>query len=156
MPFNPVFTKEKVGDHVHDGIENYKVEFGNLNNRKHVISHTIYGTAATVAANYGHFWIAPWPCFVERISEVHSSAGTDGGSVTLNIEKLTDGVSIGSGTAILSTAFNLKATANTTQEGTLTATLVDRRLSTGNRLAMKSSGTLTSVANVTIMVEVRY
>ena len=60
-----------------------------LRNQKIFVSHTIIGTDAATAGNYGVFWIAPVNCSVISVREVHQTAGSDGSAVTLNIEKLT-------------------------------------------------------------------
>lgn len=156
MGQDPRAILNRVPDHYHDGIENQQVTFDNLKERKHIINHTIVGTAAATAANYAVFWIAPWSCVITKIKEVHQTAGSDAGSVTLDIEKLTGTQALDAGASALSSTFNLKAIANTVQTGSLTTTLANRRLAAGDRLAMKDSGTLTNVSNVTIITEVQY
>jgi len=72
--------------------------------------------------------------------------------VTLQVEKLTGTTAPGSGTSLLTTAFNLKSTINTVVTGVLTPTVGAIQLAAGDRLALKLSGTPTSVANVTVTV----
>jgi len=131
-----------------------KIDFRDISNRKVYIHHTIYGIDAATAGNYGVFWIAPFECTVTEIREVHQTAGTDAGAVSLQIEKLTGTQALDAGVALLSTAFDLKGTANTINTGTITATLADPRMVRGNRLAMDDAGALTSVANVTVVIEI--
>ena len=133
-----------------------KIEFRDLSKKKLYIHHTIVGTAAATATNYGVFWIAPFECTVVEIREVHQTAGNDAGAVSLQIEKLTGTQALDAGVACLATAFDLKGTANTVNTGTLTATLADLRLVRGNRLAMDDAGTLTAVANVTVIIEITF
>lgn len=145
--------QKRYGEHQHTGFDSQQIEYDDLANKKLYVHHTIVGTAAATAANYSVFYIVPDNCYVTEVQEVHQTAGTDGGAVTLNIEKLVDGEALGSGDEILESDFSLKATIDTVQTGTLTETLDDRTLNEGDRLAMKDTGTLTSVANVTVVVE---
>lgn len=142
-----------VPEHLHNGFDVSKVKFIDIAQKKVWIHHTIQGTAAATAANYGVFFIVPVPCVVSDIQEVHQTLGTDGGTVTLQIEKLTGTQAPDAGAVVLKTALSLKATINTVQIGVLTATLANRTLDVGDRLCMKDAGTLTSVANVTVLVE---
>ena len=118
------------------------------------ITQTLPGTSAATAANYGVFFtnnsISTWQ--IHSISESHITAGTDGSAVTLQIERLQGTEAPDNQDTLLSTPFNLKGTANTVQHGT---TVVNKSLLTiqsGNRLCLKDSGTLTSVAGVNITV----
>lgn len=138
-------------EHFH---ETDRIDWRFLRGRKVYIHHTIYGADAATAGNYGVFWIAPFECVVSEIREVHQTAGTDTGAVTLQIEKLTGTQALDGGVELLAEAFDLKGTANTVNTGTLTTTLADRNLNRGDRLAMKDSGVLTSVNNVTVIIEV--
>ena len=131
-----------------------KIDFRDLRGKKFYIHHTIYGTDAATAGNYGVFWIVPFDCTITEIREVHQTAGTDAGAVSLQIEKLTGTQALDAGVATLSTAFDLKGTINSVNTGALTTTLADLRLVRGDRLAMDDAGTLTSVANVTVIIEV--
>lgn len=148
MQLNP-----PLADHRHNGFDTSKIEFEDINRKIIYKDYTIYGADAATAANYGVFCIVPKACVVTGIQEVHQTAGTDGSAVTLNIEKLTGTTALGSGSEILSTAFSLKATANTVQDGSLSMDLSSRTLAKGDRLALKDTGTLTSVANVTVKIE---
>lgn len=130
--------------------------FDLLLNKRLPIEWTIVGADAATAGNYGVFWIAPFSGVVTRVVEAHQTAGTDGGAVTLNIEKLASGVALDSGTTILSTAFSLKTAANTPQEGVLSTTISDLQFQKNDRFALKDVGTLTSVNNVTISLEIKY
>lgn len=142
-------------DHFHTGFDVSQVSWGDLSNRYLYIQQTIYGTDAATAANYSTFWIAPFTVQVTNFYEVHATAGTDGSAVTLQLEKLTGTQAPGAGNTMLSTALSLKATINTVQTATLTTTLANRSLAKGNRLALLKAGTLTSVANVTVLVELQ-
>ena len=138
-------------EHFH---ETDQIDWRFLRGRKIYIHHTIYGADAATAGNYGVFWIVPFECTITEIREVHQTAGTDAGAVSLQIEKLTGTQALDAGVATLATAFNLKGTIDTISTGTLTATVADKRLVRGDRLAMDDSGTLASVANVTVIIEI--
>lgn len=142
--------------HYHNGFDSNPISYLDLYAKKIYIHHTIQGTAAATATNYGVFLISPVACIVTALQEVHQTAGSDGSAVTLNIEKLTSGVAPDSGTTILAIAFDLKATANVVQTGTLPTASTARTLAAGDRLCMKDVGTLTSVANVTVKVELQF
>ena len=142
-------------DHYHNGLDSNLISWVSIAQKKLYVQHTIVGTAAATAANYGVFYIVPAACLVTRIQEVHMTAGTDGSAVELNIEKLTSGVALDSGAELLPTDFSLKATINVVQTGTLTGTSTTRTLAAGDRLAMKDTGVLTAVANVTVLIELQ-
>lgn len=142
-----------IPEHLHNGYDVSRVKYLDLAEKKLWIYHTIQGTAAATATNYGVFYIVPMACVITKIQEVHQTLGTDGSAVTLQIEKLTGTQALDAGAVALKTALSLKAAINTVQTGTLTDTLENRTLDMGNRLAMKDAGTLTAVANVTVLVE---
>lgn len=119
------------------------------------VTKQLHGTTPQTAANYGIIFIAWHPCEVIAVQEVHETAGTDGGAVTLQVEKLTGTTAPGSGSNLLTTAFNLKSAINTVVSKTtpdLTTTKADLRLERGDRLALKDSGTLTAVAGVNVTI----
>lgn len=120
-----------------------------------IISHELPGTAPATAANYGKFFTAPFPCQVVSIREVHTTAGSNGGAVTLVIEKLTGTQASDSGVSCMSSTINLKGTAETVQNAALTATAADLVLQRGDRLNLKDAGTLTAVAGVCVTVELK-
>lgn len=140
-------------DHIHNGTDFSFVRFENISRKKIWVHHTIPGANAATAANYGIYWIAPMKCLVNGFYEVHQTKGTDGSAVTLQIEKLTGTTAAGSGNSLLGTALSLKATDNTVQTGTLVVTTGYTTLAIGDRLAMKLSGTPTSLSTVSILTE---
>jgi hypothetical protein len=141
--------------HEHTGVDSSQIPYDNLQQKKVVVSHTLVGTTAATAANYGTFWTAPFACTVIGFTEVHETAGTNGGAVTLQLERLQGTEAPGAGDELLITALNLKATANTVQQGNLTLVrsggigLVN--LSQGDRLALKDAGTLTNMKTFTTL-----
>lgn len=117
-----------------------------------VIVATLNDTAAQTAANYGTIFTALKRGYeVLVVGEIHGTLGTDAGAVTLQLEKLTGTTAKGSGTNILVTAFNLKSTINTLvrKEG---SDLTNKTLAVGDRLAWKTSGTLTALKDVHITI----
>lgn len=141
-------------DHFHNGTDVSRINFADVYQKKVYLQWSIPGIQAATATNYGVFWIAPVACYVSNFYEVHQTAGTDGGAVTVTLEKLTGTTAPDSGSVVLGTALSLKATANTVQTGTLTTTLANKTLAKGDRLCLKDSGVLTSVANVTVLTEI--
>lgn len=142
--------------HEHTGTDVAQVSYGNLSDRTFFVTTKVPGTSAATAANYGVFFVAPYRCVVLSVREVHGTAGTDGGAVTLNVEKLLPGVALNSGSELLPTPFSLKTTAAYSQAGTLTPTLSTRQLAVGDRLALRDAGTLTAVADVCVIMEITY
>lgn len=144
--------------HTHNGSDSVKFPYSNLTNKFFEVAWTLPGASAAIAVNYGTFYIALKPCFVSGFSEVHQVAGSNGGAVTLQLERLQGTEAPDSGDALLQTALSLKATANTVQNAKLVKTsypTVQNNtlfLNTGDRLCLKDSGTLTDVSNVTVVV----
>jgi len=128
------------------------VKFENVINKSlFFTSVSLAGTNAATSGNYSIFFTALRPLEVVEISEVHGTAGTNGSPVTLQIERLQGTEAKGSGDDILNTAFDMKSTANTVvikKFGEISNTI----LSIGDRLALEISGTLTSLADVSVTV----
>jgi hypothetical protein len=120
-----------------------------------VVSKSLDGAAAATAANYGIIFIAPFACEVVSVREVHTTAGSDAGAVTLNVEKLTGTQSPDAGVSVLGATIDLKGAANTVQAPALTGTTADKQLAAGDRLCLKDTGTLTAVAGVCVAVELK-
>lgn len=120
-----------------------------------IVSGIVFGDSAATAANYGVFLVADRAYEILSISESHRVIGSDGGTVTVSVEKCATGIAPNSGVDLLATALSLKATANTPQFGTLTTTKADLLLKRGDRLLLKDVGTLTSVSDVCLTVILR-
>lgn len=97
------------------------------------------------------FFIAPRAMRVKRIVGRVTVAGNDAGAVTAVVRKVPSGTAITSGTALHSGSMNLKGTADTNQELTLSTTATDLDLASGDALAVDFTGTLT-LATGTIIV----
>ncbi len=142
--------------HKHTGTDMPQVSYGDLTDRKIYATITLPGTSAATAANYGTFFNVPFDCYISKITESHEVLGTDGSAVNVNVEKLTGTTAPASGTVILATPFDLKATINTVYTGTLGKVIATNQLRAGNRLALKDTGTLTAVAGLCVVVELTY
>jgi len=139
-------------------IENLQssILFENIEN-KHAeyITVNLFDTQPATAANYGIFFIARHGCEVLHVSEVHGTRGTSGSAVTLQIEKLTGTQAKGAGTVLFNTGLDLKANINTVQTRQTTdfvKTSSPIILNVGDRLALRLTGTPTSVADLQVTV----
>jgi len=105
------------------------------------------------------FFVATKPYEVTDVRQIHSTAGTDGGAVNLQVVKDTNSNAPGAGTDLLTNnsnaGFNLKGTANTVQVGALTGTQASLRLAAGDRLSVDYAGTLTTLAGVVVTVSLK-
>jgi len=142
--------------HTHNNSDSPRIPFENLSGKQQTLSFTLFGTQASTAGNYSVFFTAPFAFTINTITEVHTVLGTDGGAVTLNVEKLIGTTAPASGIELLTSDFDLKGTINTVLDGSLTESIGDTRLEAGDRLALKLTGTPTSVENVTITITIKY
>lgn len=102
------------------------------------------GTLATAA-----FFVAPAACKITSIVEVHATAGNDAGAVSCVVTKDTGTAAPGAGTSVMTNTFDLKGTANTAQVATLAAANTIT-LARGDRLAIKLTGTPTTLAGAIV------
>lgn len=111
----------------------------------------------TEAATDRVFFVATRACTVVAISQVHAVAA--GGASTLQVVKDTGTDAPGAGTNLLTNntnaGFDLNATANTVQVGTLSATAADLVLAAGNRLAIDFANTVQSTAGLVVTVQLK-
>lgn len=98
------------------------------------------------------FFVATRPMIVTGIQEIHSTKGTNGSAVTIDVYKDTSTNAPGAGTAMTTATLSLKSTINTVQSATLATSAATLRLAAGDRLSIKTSGTLTAVAGVVLVV----
>lgn len=146
------FDLSLIPAHGHTGTDSLQVQMSDLVGKYASDSFVIPGTSASGTTNYSVFHIAAYSERVQQVQEVHAIAGTDGGSVTLQIEKLTATQIPGAGMNLLSTALSLKATANSVQTGIIVPLVATPNLAKGDRLAFKLSGTPTSVQDVVVSI----
>lgn len=113
-----------------------------------------YVGQTTEAATDRVIFVAPVACQVVAASEVHGVAA--GGASKLQLTKDTGTDAPGGGTDLLTnntnTGFDLNATANTVQAGTLTATTASLQLATGDRLALDFANSIQSTAGLAVTV----
>jgi len=115
-----------------------------------VIHLPVNGDAADRA-----IFIANGPRTVASIDYVHSTAGTDAGSVNVQVTKDTGTNAPGAGTNLLTNnsnaGFNCKGSINVVQNGSLTATAASLRMAAGDRLSVDFAGTVTALAGVVMV-----
>ncbi len=120
------------------------------------IAASYYFTGATAAAPTTAvdqvFFIATHSMRVISCSEVHSVAA--GGASKLQVVKDTSTDAPGAGTDLLTNnsnaGFDLAATANTTQAGTLTGTVASVTLAAGDRLSVDFANAIQSSVGVSV------
>lgn len=125
------------------------VEVATLNGNA-AISFATYYFTGTPAATDQVFFVATRAMKVVSISQVHSVAA--GGASTLQVTKDDATDAPGAGTDLLSSAFDLNATANTVQAGALSATAADLLLAAGDRLAVDFANAIQSSDGVVVTV----
>lgn len=97
------------------------------------------------------FYVANRSRIITRIDYVHSTLGTNGSAVSLDVKKCTGTQAAASGTSCLTATFNCKSAINVVQNGALAAASV-LRMDPGDRLAIDYTGTLTALAGVVVVV----
>jgi len=114
------------------------------------ITVNLAGASAQTTGNYGVFFTAYKACEVSAILETHTVAGSS--TPTLQIEKLSSGVAMGSGDALLSSAYALNSTANTPILKRGFSLTNKRGLAYGDRLALKMSGDTSALQGVQVTI----
>ena len=113
------------------------------------ITCATFSTGVALAANTDQvFFVATRAFRVVAISQIHAVAA--GGTSTLQVTKDASTNAPGAGTDLLSAAFNLNATANTVQAGTLVSTAGVTSLAAGDRLAVDFADAVQSTAGVAV------
>lgn len=89
-----------------------------------------------------------------QILSVNVAFGTGSTSGTLQVEHLTGTQASGAGTAMLSSTLALSGTANTVETGTLSSSLTAAQstFSPGDRVGLVIAGTMTSLANCVVQI----
>lgn len=110
----------------------------------------IRGSDAQASINFSTpFFIADRDYEVLAVTERHEVAASDG---SFTVRKVPSGTAPASGTALLSSQASLTGTANTNQSTVLTGTLENRRIASGDSLALEANGLLTSLSGVSVSV----
>lgn len=85
---------------------------------------------------------------VVAVSGCPTVAGSDGGAVTAAVMKTSGTTAIASGTAVHGSTINLKGTAETVQNMTITTDADANMLEAGDRLGVNFTGTMTAAVGV--------
>lgn len=120
-----------------------------INGNANIIFATYFFTG-TPAATDQAFFLATRAMVVKSISQVHSVAA--GGTSTLTVIKDTTTAAPGAGTVLQTGSFNLNATANTVQTGTLAASAATLTLAAGDRLSVKYANAIQASAGIVVTV----
>lgn len=96
------------------------------------------------------FFIAPRRLLIETAQAIFST--TNGAALTLQVSKDSSTNAPGTGTDLLTTAFDLNLTANTVQNGVITPTVATKTLASGDRLAVDFSTTRTNLTGLVVTV----
>jgi hypothetical protein len=99
------------------------------------------------------FFLATRPYYIRAISQIHGVAA--GGASALQVTKDTSTNAPGAGTDLLTTAFDLNATANTVQNGAIVTTAGVRKLAVGDRLSIDFAQAIQSTAGLHVSVELQ-
>jgi hypothetical protein len=111
---------------------------------ENVIATSVDNTIFTANADYQ----------VVAVSYTPRVAGSDGSAVTAQIKKCTGTQAPSAGTSVTSDSANLKGTADTVQDLTLSTTTTDLQVADGERLAVDFTGTLTAaVGKFTVVLK---
>lgn len=112
----------------------------------------VFQGQSTEAATDRVFFLADRAYQVTGCTEIHAVAA--GGASVIQVVKDTTTAAPGAGVDLLTnntnTGFDLNATANTLQTGTLTATGASLQLAAGDRLSVDFANTIQSTAGLTI------
>lgn len=117
----------------------------------------VFQAAAAADCVDTYAWMAPFHAQLRGVREVHSTAGSDAGTVTviprkISVDATAPGAAESAGTVdeLITAAIDLKATADTVQTPTLEAADVCH-FRPGDRLALNFAGTQTAVAGLLIV-----
>lgn len=151
------FAVSQTPYHTHNKTDSSGISYQDLDNRDILFPIILPGTSSATAGNYGMVFIAPYTCTFVGANEAHGTKGTDGSTVTLQIEKLTGTVASGSGITLMSAGFNLKGNINTIQYSALASIpKLNFSMKKGDRLGLVLTGTPTSVAQLVVTVLLRH
>lgn len=112
----------------------------------------IYQMKANASIATQNFFQANRDLRITGVRMVWSTAATDAGTVTIDVTKDTGTAAAGAGSSILSAALSVKTTANTPATPALTATVSRLSMVAGDRLSIKTAGTLTALAGLIVIV----
>lgn len=123
-----------------------------INGNGGITCATFFTIGAPAAATDTVFFVATRAYLVVSVSQIHAVAA--GGASVLQVTKDSTTNAPGAGTDLLtnnsSTGFDLNATANTVQTGTLTATVATKTLAAGDRLAVDFANAIQSSSGIAV------
>lgn len=123
-----------------------------VNGNSNLMCSNFAPLGAPAAATDTAFYIATRPLFLVSVSEVHAIAA--GGASALQVTKDSSTNAPGAGTDLLTnntnTGFDLNATANTVQTGTITATVATKTFAVGDRLSVDFAQAIQSSSGITV------
>lgn len=144
-----------VEQHNHNGMNSDRVDYNDLTRKPDIIlTEVVAGSGAQTLANYDQFFIAPYKCEVIGCDEIHTTAGSDAGVVQLQLERRQGVETKGNGDNLLQTAFNLKGTAQTVQNGDVVEGST-KILDKNDRLGVIPTGNLTALVHVVVTVRLK-
>lgn len=115
------------------------------------VDFVLNGTAPATAGNWGGaFRVFDAAYELVQVKERHGTAGTNGGAVTVMLTKAASGTALSAGTNMLSAGLDMKATADTNQSGSLSATAANTRVASGDAIGFVLTGTPAVLATVAI------
>lgn len=121
-----------------------------------LVTFFLVGTSPATAANWGStFFTSDEYYQIVSVKERHTTAGNDAGAVTAMLKRVPSGTAPSAGTDMLAAGMSMKSVANTSQSGTLHATVANQKLIPGQSLAAVLTGTPTTLAGVEITVELK-
>lgn len=127
-------------------------KYENIDNKfGEIIIRDYPSTTAQTATSYGYIFTPPFPYEVLSIVEKHDVAATVG-VVTLDVLNVPNGVTLASGVSILVAKFDLTAAADTAQIKSGLALKTNRTFSPGDSIALKVTGTLTTLEGVQVTI----
>lgn len=117
------------------------------------VSAFVPSTDAATATLYPVFYVATVPCFLLEAKLRHDVNG--GAGATIDVERLINTTAKGSGRSMLKTKFNVSsdvpaAIARTTISTGASIASAGYQLDPGDAVALRATGTLTSLANVAV------
>ncbi len=130
------------------------VKFEDVENKVGLVIYRDFpSTTAQTATLYGYIFTPPFSFEVLSVIEKHDVAGTV--SPVLDVLKVPNGTTLGSGVSILATTFNLTSTADTAVMKKGLGLNTSRGFNPLDSLALKMTGTLTTLEGVQITIYIK-
>lgn len=116
-----------------------------------------FAVATNASLGATTFFVATQTMYIQAITEVHKTAGTNGSAVTAVITRERGNQAPGAGTSLMTNSFNMKGTINVNQSANLNGQINSVTdpllvLVAGDRLSFATTGVLTTLAGVVVTV----